>query len=170
MTEPDRRLAVLDIDGVLADVRHRLHHLQRRPKDWDGFFSAARLDPPLPQGVDLAASLAEGHDIAYLTGRPARCREDTLWWLREHGLPDGRLVTRPPGDFRASHVTKLELLRGLQGRAEVALVVDDDDRVVQTLTRHGYTVLHATWGVPADGSGAEAERALRAAQQEDGRT
>jgi hypothetical protein len=37
----DRPLAVFDLDGVLADVRHRLHFLDRRPKDWDGFFAAA---------------------------------------------------------------------------------------------------------------------------------
>jgi phosphoglycolate phosphatase-like HAD superfamily hydrolase len=170
VTPAGRRLAVLDIDGVLADVRHRLHHLRSRPKDWDAFFAAAPLDPPLPQGVDLAARLAEGHDIAYVTGRPSRCREDTLRWLREHGLPDGRLLTRPGGDFRASHVTKLELLRGLERDAEVALVVDDDDRVVRTLTRHGYTVLHATWGDPGADGDEDAAQALRSAQQEDGRT
>ena len=34
-------VAVLDIDGVLADVSHRLGHVQRRPKDWDAFFAAA---------------------------------------------------------------------------------------------------------------------------------
>jgi hypothetical protein len=26
-----RPLAVVDIDGVLADVRHRLHHVKNRP-------------------------------------------------------------------------------------------------------------------------------------------
>ena len=27
----ERPLAIVDIDGVLADVRHRLVHVQRRP-------------------------------------------------------------------------------------------------------------------------------------------
>lgn len=35
-------LAVFDIDGVLADVRHRLPHVQGRPKDWDAFFPFRR--------------------------------------------------------------------------------------------------------------------------------
>ncbi len=38
-------VAVFDIDGVLADVRHRLHHVAARPKDWDAFFGAAPQDP-----------------------------------------------------------------------------------------------------------------------------
>jgi len=31
----------VSIDGVLADVHHRLHHIARRPKDWPAFFAAA---------------------------------------------------------------------------------------------------------------------------------
>ena len=47
MTRPEsgaadeRPLAVFDIDGVLADVRHRLHFLQCRPQRWERFFSSA---------------------------------------------------------------------------------------------------------------------------------
>ena len=50
-----RPLAVFDIDGVLADVSHRLPFVARRPKDWDAFFAAAVDDPPFAQGVALAA-------------------------------------------------------------------------------------------------------------------
>ena len=42
---PQQRVAVIDIDGVLADVGHRLHHIQGRPKDWAAFFAAAGDDP-----------------------------------------------------------------------------------------------------------------------------
>jgi FMN phosphatase YigB (HAD superfamily) len=73
-----RPLAVFDLDGTLADVRHRLPLLRRRPKDWDGFFAAAPADPPLPDGIALALSSAEDHEIAYVTGRPERCRRDTV--------------------------------------------------------------------------------------------
>ena len=39
------RLAVFDIDGVLADVRHRVHLVdRRRHRDWDAFFAAAVSD------------------------------------------------------------------------------------------------------------------------------
>ena len=37
-------VAVVDIDGVVADVRHRLHHVADRPKDWRSFFAAAADD------------------------------------------------------------------------------------------------------------------------------
>jgi hypothetical protein len=51
-----RSLAVLDIDGVLADVSSRLHHLQRRPKDWSAFFAGMADDPVLAPGFALAGS------------------------------------------------------------------------------------------------------------------
>lgn len=53
-----RPLAVFDVDGVLAEVRHRLPHLEGRPKDWDAFFAAAQADPPLTEGVALAVEAA----------------------------------------------------------------------------------------------------------------
>ena len=70
--EPDREPAerqgqptlpsvvVFDVDGVLADVRHRLRHVERKPKDWPAFFAAMGDDAPLPEGVALAREQAGG--------------------------------------------------------------------------------------------------------------
>jgi len=69
---------VLDLDGVLADTRHRMHHLRARPKDWDGFFTAAVHDPAHPEGLALAREAARrGAPVVYLSGRPERTRADT---------------------------------------------------------------------------------------------
>src|SRR3954447_22705427 len=86
--------AVLDVDGVLADVRHRLRHVRSSPKDWDAFFADAPDDAVLAEGLARAQELSAEHDIVYLTGRPERCRQDTLAWLAEHGCPQGSLVMR----------------------------------------------------------------------------
>ena len=60
----DRRpIAVVDLDGVVADVRHRLHFVQSRPKDWYRFFAAARTDPAHPEGLAVVARLADDHEI-----------------------------------------------------------------------------------------------------------
>jgi hypothetical protein len=73
-----RPLAVVDIDGVLADVRHRLHHVKNRPKDWAAFFAAAPDDQPLDKGLETVRRLAEVCDMVYLSGRPEHCRQHTL--------------------------------------------------------------------------------------------
>lgn len=159
MTRP---LAVFDVDGVLADVRHRLHFVESRPKDWDAFFSAAVHDPPLPQGVALAQESAKDCEVVYVTGRPERCRRDTLAWFAEHGLPEGRLSMRRPRDFRPARVAKLDLLRTISADRAVAVVVDDDLQVCDAYEAAGYRVLRATW--------MSDEPALHEAQEDDGRT
>jgi hypothetical protein len=157
-----RPLAVFDIDGVLADVRHRLHFLERRPKDWDGFFEAAVDDPPLAQGVALAKASAEECEVVYVTGRPERCRADTLAWFRQHGLPEGELSMRRSRDRRPARLAKPELLRRLAGDRVVAVVVDDDAQVCAAYEAAGFRVLRADWMASAP--------VLRVAQEVEGRT
>ena len=157
-----RPLAVFDLDGTLADVRHRLHHLERRPKDWDAFFDAARHDPPLETGLALVRESAHDCEVVYVTGRPERCRADTLAWLREHGLPEGELAMRRRGDRRPARVAKVQLLRRLARGRVVAVVVDDDEQVCDAYEAEGWTVLRARWQATAP--------VLQQAQEQEGRT
>jgi phosphoglycolate phosphatase-like HAD superfamily hydrolase len=157
-----RPLAVFDLDGTLADVRHRLPLLRRRPRDWDAFFAAAVDDPPLPEGVTLALASAEEYEVAYVTGRPERCRLDTLDWLERYGLPPGRLLMRQSRDRRPARVAKPELLRRLAGEAEIAFVVDDDEQVCAAYEAAGFRVRRAAWMT--------GEPALEQAQEREGRT
>lgn len=157
-----RPLAVFDVDGVLADVRHRLVHVEQHPKDWDAFFAAAPDDPPLATGVALAVESARECEVVYVTGRPERCRADTLAWFARHGLPAGELSMRGARDRRPARVAKLDLLRArAEGRA-VAVVVDDDLQVCMAYEQAGFRVIRATW--------MSVEPALEHAQESDGRT
>lgn len=160
--DPARPLAVIDIDGVLADVGHRLHFLRHRPKDWNGFFSAARTDPPHPEGLELAAELASGHEIVLLTGRPERWRAETEAWLAQHGVEHELLVMRPSGDRRPAAEVKVNLLGVLARNRHVAVVVDDDVLVVEAMEAAGYQTQLAGWGRPSE--------SLRRAQEVEGRT
>ncbi|MDT3441561.1 MULTISPECIES: hypothetical protein [unclassified Pseudofrankia] len=158
----ERPVAVIDVDGVVADVRHRLGFLRQRPGDWNAFFAAATADPPLPQGVDLVLGLAADHDVVWLTGRPERSRADTERWLTAHGLPIGTLRMRPDDDRRSARVFKRAELRRLGRARHVAVVVDDDPAVVTLLLDDGWPVVHADW-LPY-------EDTLKNAQEVEGRT
>ncbi|MFZ4237253.1 LNS2 domain-containing protein [Streptomyces murinus] len=157
-----RPIAVFDLDNTLADTAHRQHFLQRRPKDWDGFFGAAPADPPLAEGVELARRSARNCEVVYLTGRPERYRRDTLDWLAAHELPAGDLYMRGDADRRPARFTKLATLRRLARSREVRFLVDDDAVVCDDAERAGFTVVRARW--------AEDSAALREAQEKEGRT
>lgn len=169
-------MAVFDIDGVLADVRHRLHHVAARPKDWDAFFAAAPKDAALPEGMAaVSAAQRAGDLVIYLTGRPERCRADTLAWLAGQGLPPGDLFMRGDADRRPARFTKVATLRRLARQFRVEVFVDDDAAVVETVRAAGFPVLHATWmparepGAPA-APGPAAQAVLFDIQESDGRT
>ena len=136
-------LAVFDIDGVVADVRHRLHHLER-PKSWPAFFAAADEDALLPEGARLVADLARAHEIVWLTGRPAWLRDTTADWLARHGLPGRELHLRPGRDYRPARLYKLEVLQRLAPRG-LAAFVDDDPEVVTAAAAAGFPALLAEW-------------------------
>jgi hypothetical protein len=157
-----RPLAVVDIDGVVADARHRLHFIEGKPRHWDRFFAAATDDPPLPEGVAVVRELAADHDVLWLTGRPERTRRATEAWLAAQGLPTERLIMRPNRDFRPARVTKRDELRRLRADRRIAVVLDDDPQVVELLAADGFPARLADW-LPRTGR-------LHDAQESDGRT
>ena len=138
-------VAVVDIDGVVADVRHRLHFIENRRRDWGAFHSAAGVDPVLPEGRELATLLAAEHRIVWLSGRPEWLRGVTEAWLDEHGLPAGPVLLRGNYDHRPAAVFKLGVIRALAERDVVAAVVDDDDVVIEALMEAGFPAVRADW-------------------------
>lgn len=134
----NRMIAVFDIDGVLADATHRQHFVESRPKDWDAFFAAVGEDPVIDEGRSLMQRAALEHEIVLLSGRPERTRADTLAWLEAHGMGRPRLILRPDHDRRPAADLKADLLRGLSAPEAVAVVVDDDDSVVERVTGLGF--------------------------------
>lgn len=161
---PDARpLGVIDLDGVLADVRHRLHHIDGPGKDWDAFFAGIPDDPPLAEGFAIVARLlADDHEIVIVTGRPSRTREHTQAWLDRHGLPRVRLIMRREGDRRPARQVKRSLIRRLAAGPTVAVVVDDDLAVCDALEADGWPVYRADW--------MDRAAPLHDAQERDGRT
>ena len=159
-------LAIVDIDGVVAAGRHRLHHIRRKPKDWKRFFADAAKDLPHPEGLAIVERLAQDHEVVFLTGRPIAEQAATQAWLERHGLAGHRLVMRPARDFRPAAVVKVELLAELARGRRVAVVVDDDPDVIAAMEAAGHPTLLADWEPRAP----EQEATLRTAQEREGRT
>jgi hypothetical protein len=135
---------VFDIDGVLADGRHREHFLATSPKDWASFFALLSDDGPIETGIERLRDMSASNPCVLLSGRPERTRAETLAWLVAHGVGQLPLYLRPDRDYRPAPQFKAEVLAGLGGPEAVGLVIDDDERVVAALRVAGYQVEHFT--------------------------
>lgn len=114
------RLVLCDIDGVLANISHRLHYLKR--KDYDSFYSEAELadDTPNPLGLTLLYSLAlSTTHVVFITGRPERTMKPTLKFLSDNYEPfyatpkRYNLVMRPDRDYCPSPELKCKQINEL---------------------------------------------------------
>lgn len=130
---------LFDIDGTLADLSHRLHHIQKQPKDWDAFFAAVADDAPIEHVIAFARTLwAGGAKLVFVSGRNEVCRLATVNWLRRYGLPSGPLLMRGADDRRPDDVVKTEMLPLILAYGYTPVMAfEDRDRVVAAWRAHG---------------------------------
>lgn len=124
---------IFDLDGTLANIDHRLHHITGETKDWDAFFDACRDDQPIPEMMELMDALSGVAEIWIVTGRSDQVRQQTALWFCKHGVVFDKLLMRKHGDHRPDHVIKQEFLSRMsdEERSRIQLVFEDRDRVVQ---------------------------------------
>ncbi len=106
-----RTCYLFDIDGTLADLSHRLHHIQKDPKDWDAFFSACPDDAPIEPICELARALSSAAPIILVSGRSERVRMQTDFWIKVRAqVLFSALYMRRDGDHRPDNEVKSDLL------------------------------------------------------------
>ena len=131
---------LVDIDGTVADATHRLHFITERPKNWNAFFANVKDDVPYDHIRQLLWHLINNDDvvIVYVTGRPQRCLNDTIEWMRKRVFPLGALYMRADDDYRADDIVKKELLDQLRRDGyDPIMAFDDRDRVVEMWRANG---------------------------------
>lgn len=130
---------LFDLDGTLADLSHRLPHIQNDPKDWDAFFDGCINDAPIPHIIELARDLwACGRKIVIASGRSDRVRTQTEKWLRDNSVPFDAIYMRPHGDHRPDYGMKKILLKQiLQDGWSPLMAFDDRDQVVKMWREQG---------------------------------
>jgi len=141
-----QEIVIFDIDGTLADVSERVHHLRKTPKDWDAFFQGMAQDRAIRSMVRLCNLLhAAGIKIILCSGRNESHRAETVLWLARQGVNYHELRLRRDGDFRSDVVVKREMLRGIN-RRRVLFVIEDRSRVVEMWRAEGLVCLQCAPG------------------------
>src|SRR5205823_9235599 len=81
-----RNVVLVDMDGTLADVTHRLHWIRgSKKKNWKRFFQEMSKDPPNPVVLEWVKNLVPEYEIFIVSGRRAgngQARTDCLGGYR----------------------------------------------------------------------------------------
>lgn len=142
-----QKIIIFDIDGTLADCRHREKYLHKKPKDWKAFFSQADADLPI-EGMRLLNQIvfeSRKFKVVLCTGRHEGMRAGTQAWLKKHDFYYDELYMRKEGDFRQDYVVKKEML-DLFVKNDIAFVIDDRQQAVDMWRREGLLCLQCADG------------------------
>jgi len=130
---------IFDLDGTLANVEHRLHHIKGAKKNWDAFFEACVDDTPIIPIIQIFGLLrSNGVKLEIWSGRSDSVRAKTCTWLIEHHLYPDQLLMRSDGDYRPDHELKeLWLHQAIEAGHKPDLVFDDRSSLVEMWRRNG---------------------------------
>lgn len=141
---------LVDIDGTVADLTHRLRLIQGDKPDWDGFFDLCWNDKPIWEVIETVKLLKEaGADIIMLTGRSEVIRLKTMDWLHQYGIPFDALYMRSRGDRREDYIVKGELLDEVlkeYGMRGIIGAFEDRKQVVDMYRKRGLRVFQVAEG------------------------
>ena len=139
-------LVIFDIDGTLADISERVHHVRRKPKNWNAFNAGMTQDKAIHSMVRLCNILYDaGLRIILCSGRNEKNRPETVEWLARHRVNYHELLLRKDEDFRSDAVVKREILRGFD-KSKILFVVEDRSRVVEMWRAEGLVCLQPAPG------------------------
>lgn len=141
-------IVVFDIDGTLANIEHRRHLVEARPKDWKAFNDGMIHDDIHDDIVDLLLIFhARGDTILLCSGRDEDYRPQTIKWMEENDIPFDALYMRKSKDRRGDDIIKVELLEEIRKDfGEPRFWFDDRDRVVNAIRAAGVRVLQVAPG------------------------
>jgi acid phosphatase class B len=142
------KVIVVDLDGTLANLDHRISWISLKPKNWKAF-NAAIIDDALYEDIKwLVDTLrVSGNKIIICTGRSSDTHGVTTEWLKNHNIEYNDIFMRRSGDHRPDYVVKVELLNEIREKhGEPYIWLDDRDQVVNSLRENGVRVLQVKEG------------------------
>lgn len=142
------RNVIVDIDGTVADCRHRLPHIKGKKKNYKDFYAECTADEPIEDIIKLVELLEEDYDIIFVTGRSEDVRVETDKWLTANlSFKNFQLLMRPSKDYRPDTEVKIELadMYGFTP-GNVFLVLEDRDKVVEAWRSASFRCLQVKKG------------------------
>lgn len=123
---------LVDLDGTLCDVDHRVHHVQGDKKNWKAFNQLLVHDKLNHWCFELMEAMTtRGYKIIFVTGRNELLRAPTEEWLVKHSVKYEHLYMRGILDNREDADVKEDIYTlMIEQKYQVLFVVDDRKSVV----------------------------------------
>jgi predicted kinase len=140
---------IIDLDGTLTDVSHRIHHLRGEQKNWKAFFEGIPGDKVNNAVAVLYHMIVRsGYTVLFVSGRPEDHRIPSEEWLRKYNLDDYfALFMRPFNDMAPDTEVKGKIYdRYIKPYFNVVFTVDDRDQVVAMWRDKGLVCMQVAEG------------------------
>jgi hypothetical protein len=131
---------VVDLDGTLANIDHRLHLVSGKRKDFDAFYAGVGEDS-VNEWCRLIMTLFEkqGFKVIIVSARRQNTEAATRAWLNDNNIKYSRLeLLRPDGDSTPDQDLKCAWLKSY-GADKILFVIDDRTKVVNMWREEGVT-------------------------------
>jgi len=133
------KIVIFDLDGTLANINHRLHFIEKKRKDWDGFSKACPADLPKEGVIQTAKALHQlGHPLWVLSGRSRLVEKETIIWLKKYHISYDQLIMRPINNFTPDYALKREWISAYNLKPRTLCVYDDRQSVVDMWRKEGF--------------------------------
>lgn len=136
-------VVVIDLDGTLANLDHRLPFVKQEKPDWDAFYAACTHDTINAWCYHLIRALVgNGNAVKIVSARSKQVEDKTKAWLKAQYIPEAveLIMLREEGDYTPDDDLKMKWL-SQQNKAEILFVVDDRQRVVDMWRKEGLVCL-----------------------------
>ena len=134
-------LVIFDLDGTLANVKHREPLIDGTFAGWHRYNCACIDDTLYSRVAEVAKALnRQGYAFWVASGRPVEMMAATRYWFHAYCVVPDRIILRPVGDERPSAELKRSWLHdGTIPRECVLCVFDDDPAAVAMWRAEGLT-------------------------------
>jgi len=142
-----QKAIIVDLDGTLANIEHRRHHVTKKPPNWKAFNEDMIYDTINEWCKLLVMSFARSHQILFVTSRHEEYFGLTDAFLKINGLLEYDLFMRKDKDFRKDSIIKQEIYeQHIEPYFDVLFCIDDRQQVVDMWRSLGLVCLQCDVG------------------------